>query len=163
MPAGMVRPGVTGRGPRGLRSGRPGSGGPGSERPVRRRNPLRTLLAAVLVLFLLVVVLLVGAGLLVQSRLDQDGLRLRIERQVLRQTGRTLTLGTLHVRLLPVPTLQAEDVAFANWPDHGRAQMLTASGVTAHVALLPLLNHVVMLEGVTLAQPDLLLERDANG
>ncbi len=131
--------------------------------PQRRRGPLRTLVGAVLVLALVAALLLVGTGLVVQRRLDQDGLRQRVERQVLRQTGRVLSLGALHLRLLPVPTLQADGVAFANWPGHGRPEMLSAASATAHVALLPLLHHVVRLEGVTLIRPDLLLQRDPDG
>ncbi len=129
----------------------------------RRRGPLRSLAGAVLVLGLLAALLLVMTGLVVQRRLDQDGLRLRVEREVLRQTGRVLALDTLHVRLLPVPTVEADGVAFANWPGHGRREMLTAASATAHLALLPLLHHVVRLEGVTLVRPNLLLQRDADG
>ena len=99
--------------------------------PTRRRGPVRTLAGAVLVLGLVLVFGLVGAGLVVQQRLDQDGLRQRVEREVLRQTGRALTLDTLHVRLLPVPTLQADGIALANWPGHGRPEMLTAASATA--------------------------------
>ncbi len=129
----------------------------------RRRSPLRTLAGAVLVLALLLALLLVAAGLVAQRRLDQDGLRLRVEREVLRQTGRQLALGTLHLELLPVPTLRADGVALANWPGHGEPEMLTADTVTAHLALLPLLHHVVRLEGVTLTRPDLVLQRDPDG
>ncbi len=133
------------------------------KQPPRRRGPVRTLAGAVLVLGLVVVLGLVGAGLVVQQRLDQDGLRQRVQREVLRQTGRALTLDALHVRLLPVPTLQADGIALANWAGHGRVEMLTAASATAHLALLPLLHHVVRLEGVTLTHPDLLLQRDADG
>lgn len=134
-------------------------------RPERSRggNPLRTLFGAILILALLMLVGLVSTGLLVQSRLDQDALRTRIEAIVLRQTGRALHLGALHLQLLPVPTLQAHDVALADWPDGARTEMLTADELQAHLALLPLLRHVVRLEGVTLTRPDLLLERRGTG
>ena len=129
----------------------------------RRRSPLRTLAGAVLVLALLLTLLLVAAGLVAQERLDQDGLRLRVEREVLRQTGRRLALGTLRLELLPVPTLRADGLALANWPGHGEPEMLTADAVTAHLALLPLLHHVVRLEGVTLTRPNGVLQRDPDG
>ncbi len=126
--------------------------------PVRRRRPLRRLVAT-----LLLVALLAGGLVLVQSRLDQQALRTRLERQVYESTGRTLTLGALHIALLPVPTVVASDIALSDMQDGGRAAMLTASGLSAHLALWPLVHHVARLEGVTLTAPDLLLERDADG
>ena len=130
---------------------------------VRRRNPLRALLGAILVLALLLVAALVTAGLVAQRRLDPVALTARIEADVLRQTGRRLSLSGLQVRLLPVPTVQADEVAFANWPQGGPPRMLTAARVQAHLALLPLLRDVVRLEGVTLTRPDIVLERAADG
>ncbi len=135
----------------------------GTTTMLRRRGPVRTLAGAVLVLVLLLALLLAAVALVVQGRLDQDGLRLRVEREVLRQTGRQLTLGTLHLGLLPVPTLRADGVALANWPGHGAPAMLATASVTAHLALLPLLDHVVRLEGVTLIRPELVLQRDGDG
>lgn len=128
-----------------------------------RAGGVSRLVSRLLGLCLLLLAIVVGVALLVQSRLDQDGLRLRIERDVLRQTGRQLMLGTLHVSLLPVPMVEATDIAFADRPGGARAQMLTASGLQAHLALLPLLSHVVRLEGLTLDRPDILLERSADG
>lgn len=129
----------------------------------RGRGAVRTLVSALLVLALLSVLLLIGAALVVQSRLDEASLTQRIEREVLRQTGRRLTLEGLRVRLLPVPTLEARGVALDDWTGGLRPRMLTAAGVQAHLALLPLLRHAVRLEGVTLTQPDILLERNAAG
>ncbi len=128
-----------------------------------RRGPLRALLGAILVLALLACAGLAVAALVVQRRLDPAALTLRIERDVLRQTGRTLTLTDLRVRLLPLPTVEADDVALANWTRGPRPQMATAARLQAHLALLPLLRHVVRLEGVTLTQPDIVLERAADG
>ncbi len=128
-----------------------------------RRGPLRALLGAILVLALLACAGLAAAALVVQRRLDPVALTARIERDVLRQTGRTLTLTNLRVRLLPLPTVEADDVALGNWTRGPRPQMATASRLQAHLALLPLLRHVVRLEGVTLTQPDIVLERAADG
>ncbi len=128
-----------------------------------RRGPLRALLGAILVLALLACAGLAAAALVVQRRLDPAALTARIERDVLRQTGRTLTLNDLRVRLLPLPTVEADDVALANWTRGPRPQMATAARLQAHLALLPLLRHVVRLEGVTLTRPDIVLERAADG
>ncbi|QKE90418.1 AsmA family protein [Lichenicola cladoniae] len=141
--------------------GSTGAKGPVVKRPVVKRR--RGLLSRLLLVALVLLAIVVGIALVVQSQLDDNSLRLRIERDVLRQTGRRLTLGTLHVRLLPVPTIEADDIAFADWPGGRRPQMLTAGAVRAHVALLPLLEHVVRLEGLTLDRPDILLERAADG
>ncbi|MGI4747589.1 MAG: AsmA family protein, partial [Janthinobacterium lividum] len=133
----------------------------GAKSPVVKRR--RGLLSRLLLIALVLLAIVVGVALVVQSQLDDDSLRLKIEQDVLRQTGRQLTLGTLHVRLLPVPTIEANDIALADWPGGRRPQMLTAGGVRAHVALLPLLEHVVRLEGLTLDRPDILLERNTDG
>ncbi len=127
------------------------------------RDPLRALLGAILVLALLAGAGLAGAALVAQRRLDPAALAARIERDVLRQTGRTLTVANLRVRLLPLPTVEADDMAFGNWTRGSRPQMATAARLQAHLALLPLLRHVVRLEGVTLTRPDIVLERAADG
>ncbi len=140
--------------------------GRGAGRAIGRQakgGPLRALAGAILVLALLLAAGLAGAALVVQRRLDPAALAARIEQDALRQTGRTLTLSRLRVRLLPVPTIEAEDVGFGNWAQGMRPQMLTAARLQAHLALLPLLRHVVRLEGVTLTRPDLVLERAADG
>ncbi|WP_419729486.1 AsmA family protein [Lichenicola sp.] len=128
-----------------------------------RGNGFRRLVRPLLLLVLLLVLVVVGVALLVQSRLDPEQLRQSVERDVLRQTGRQLSLGSLHVQLLPVPTLDATQVSFANWDGGQRPQMLTADGLHAHLALLPMLGHVLRLEGLTLDHPAILLERRPDG
>ncbi len=127
------------------------------------RRPVRRFVAALLLIALLVLLLLAGGAFLVQSRLDQTALKARVERQGLASTGRRLTLGSLHIQLLPVPMVVADDIAFADMPDGARPAMLTAGELSAHLAMWPLVHHVARLEGVTLTAPDLLLERDADG
>jgi len=129
----------------------------------QKPGALRRGLRGLLVFLLLLLLLLVGAAAFLQTRIDDDALRSRVEHEAWRQTGRTLTLQGLHLRLLPVPTIEATGIAFSNLPDFPRASMLTADGLSAHLALWPLLSHQIQLEGVTLTHPALVLRRMADG
>ncbi|MCQ8278655.1 AsmA family protein [Acetobacteraceae bacterium KSS8] len=129
----------------------------------RKRGPIRRALSTLLLIALILLALLVGAAFLVQSRIDPAALRQRIERQCYEATGRTLALDDVRLVLLPVPTLTATGVSLSGLPGDSRPQMLTASRLSAHLALWPLLYHVARLDGVTLTDPDLSLERHADG
>ena len=54
-------------------------------------------------------------------------------------------------------------MALANLPGGSRPQMLTAKSVRAQLALLPLLSGNAVISALTVEQPDLLLERTADG
>ncbi len=56
-----------------------------------------------------------------------------------------------------------ENVALANPPGFSRANMITVARVELSLALLPLLQHRLEVDHVTLVQPDVLLETDASG
>lgn len=110
------------------------------------------------------VVLGVGGWLAVQNAVGAARLKIEIERSVTRATGRQFTIaGPLHVTLGWSPTISADTVALANLPGGSRAQMMTATSLTAQVALLPLLAGDVVVEEVTLTNPDVLLEQGADG
>lgn len=127
--------------------------------PPRPKRRLLPLLASVAVVGAL------AAGAVVATRvlLDPDTLRQQAVAAVWRQTGRVLRVGTVEVHLLPYPSLSARDLALSDMPDGARADMLTATGLEARLALLPLLRREVRLEDVRLTHPDLLVERLADG
>ncbi|EFH10454.1 AsmA family protein, partial [Teichococcus cervicalis] len=102
----------------------------------------------------------VGLNLLLRDEV----LRPRLIAAVEQATGRALTLsGPVGIKLSLVPTVTLQGVALANAPGGSRPQMLTARRVEAELALLPLLRRRLAFERVTLIEPDLLLELDAEG
>jgi uncharacterized protein involved in outer membrane biogenesis len=131
---------------------------PGAPPPSRRRGR-----RALVVLAVLVAIPAAGYGTL-RYLLRDDILRPRLLAAVEQATGRSLTLsGPIGLKLSLVPTVTLDGVAFANPPGASRPDMLTARRVEAKLALIPLLSRHVAFERVTLIEPDLLLEMDAEG
>ena len=79
-------------------------------------------------------------------------------------TGRDLDVrGDIHLKLGLQPKLVVEDVSFGNAPWGKNPQMLTAKGVEASVALLPLLSRHFEVTRIKLIEPTIALETDAAG
>lgn len=142
-----------------LRTAAPAAGLRAGAPPPRRRRGRR----ALVVLAVLIAIPAAGYGTL-RYLLRDDVLRPRLLAAVEQATGRGLTLsGPIGLKLSLVPTVTLDGVAFANPPGASRPEMLTARRVEAKLALLPLLSRHVAFERVTLIEPDLLLEMDAEG
>ncbi|WP_131829522.1 AsmA family protein, partial [Teichococcus deserti] len=126
--------------------------------PRRRRGRAALITVAVIV----AVPALAWGGLSLLLR--DDVLRPRVIAAVEQATGRSLTLsGPIGIKLSLVPTVTLQGVTLSNAPGGSRADMLTAKRVEAELALLPLLSRKLAFERLTLVQPDLLLELDAQG
>ena len=126
----------------------------------RRRSPFRPLLLTAGAL----AVLGVAGYVVLAAALDPNKLRADLQEAVRRQTGRELTVvGGVHLTFGLSPQFVVEDVALANLPGGSRPQMLTARSVRAQLALLPLLGGDAVISALTVEQPDLLLERAADG
>ncbi|CAP56216.1 conserved protein [Gluconacetobacter diazotrophicus PA1 5] len=110
------------------------------------------------------VVLVAGsATMAARAMIDPASLRQQAVAAVWRQTGRVLRVGTLDVRILPYPSVSVRDLALSDMAGGARPDMLTATGLDARLAILPLLHHEIRLEDVRLTHPDLLVERMADG
>ena len=100
---------------------------------------------------------------------DPADLKLRAADAVRRATGWELTIaGPLTLSWTPMPHLRAGDVHLANPPSlsssgSARPDMATAQSVEAGIALLPLLTGRVRLTDVRVVEPDIQLERAADG
>ena len=117
-------------------------------------------LIAAAVAVLLPVAVVAGAVVL----FDADALKLRLADAVRRSTGRELTVaGPVGLTWSLVPTVALRDVSLSNPPGLSRPAMAHAAQLDVRVALLPLLSRRVEVRGVTLVEPDILLERDAAG
>lgn len=126
----------------------------------RRTNPLRLILIA------LGAIVVVGVALYIvmMSALDPNRLRDALQDAVLRSTGRTLTVsGPVHLRFGLSPQFEVDNIALANIAGGSRPQMLTAASVRADLALLPLLSGNAVISALTIDQPDIVLERAADG
>nr|WP_246375626.1 AsmA family protein [Gluconacetobacter takamatsuzukensis] len=109
------------------------------------------------------VVLGAGGMLAARALIDRAGLREQAVAAVWHQTGRVLRVGAIQVHILPYPSVSIRDLALSDMADGARPDMLTATGLEARLALLPLLRHEIRLEDVRLTHPDLLVERLADG
>ncbi len=123
-----------------------------------RRRRIGLITAAIAVLLPVAVV----AG--VAASFDADALKLRLADAVRRSTGRELTIaGPVGLTWSLVPTVALRDVSLSNPPGLSRPAMAHAAQLDVRIALLPLLSRRVEVRGVTLVEPDILLERDAAG
>lgn len=95
---------------------------------------------------------------------DANAYKPRIIETVRNATGRELSIsGTLHLKLALVPTVTVDGVALANAPWGSRPQMASIRRAEASLALWPLLSGEVRFARILLIEPDILLERRADG
>ena len=111
-----------------------------------------------------VLALLVAAVVAAPFLIPVDTLRDQAVAQVRNATGRELTVGG-DVRLSLFPRLEIEvgDVAFANAPGAGEAEMASLSQLQVQLELLPLLSGEVAVDSFVLVDPVIRLEMDAEG
>jgi AsmA protein len=115
------------------------------------------------VLAVLVLVPALGIAALLLT-LDTDTLKPRIAAAVEQATGRRLTLaGRISIRPALVPTIAIEDIALANMPGGSAPEMFQARRVELQLALLPLISRQIDVRRLTIVEPRLLLETDAEG
>ena len=117
----------------------------------------------VIVIGLVVVLPITGIGIFIAT-FDPNGWKPRIQNAVMRATGRELSLnGPISVKWSLVPTIEARDVALANFDGGSRPQMVTAQSIEAEVALLPLLSNRLDIPWLAIIKPDVLIETTQAG
>lgn len=95
---------------------------------------------------------------------DADALKVRVADAVRRSTGRELVIaGPVGLTWSLIPTIALRDVALSNPPGMSRPMMARMARVEVRIALPSLLSRRVEVCGITLVEPDILLERDAAG
>lgn len=106
----------------------------------------------------------VGIGFYAASRIDPaDVVRLAAEK-VEAQTGRALKVdGKVGFSISLEPTVSLEGVRFQNASWGSRPDMAHVERVEIGIALIPLLSGKIDIRGLTLIEPDVLLETDAKG
>lgn len=94
-------------------------------------------------------VLALGGGTIISATQDADWLKTRLADAVESSTGRHLSIGQLHVWILPFPWVEAKDVKLSSVAEDG-VNMLDIGQVRARLALLPLFSHRIAFEDVSL-------------
>jgi hypothetical protein len=112
-----------------------------------------------------VIACLVLAGAIAWPRFsDASPFKPWVVAAVKQATGRDLVIdGPARFALLPTPRIVADNVRFANAEGTKDAQMLDVKSVSIGPAWMALLTGRVEIGELTLVQPTVVLERDANG
>ena len=118
---------------------------------------------AAAVVFGLIVAVPVVAVLASGALLDSGPVRTRLVAALARGTGHAVRIdGPVRVSWSLAPMIEARDVVLLNGPGFSAPVFATVGRVQAQVALLPLLSGRAEV-AVTLARPEVMLERDAAG
>lgn len=108
--------------------------------------------------------LIVLAIVLIVALFDWNWLKHPVEREVSAFTGRTFRIGgNLGVRLSWNPLITADQVTLANLPGARDPEMLRINRLAFRLSLRDLLRWKAVLPEVTLTEPKLLLEKNAQG
>src|SRR5206468_4108287 len=78
-------------------------------------------------------------------------------------TGRSVTLGRVSIRLLPVPALAIAPLAMSDSPAYPGREALRAESLSIRLGILGLLRGRLALRSVVLDRPTLTLIRDSRG
>ena len=96
--------------------------------------------------------------------IDVNAYKPLIVSQVKAATGRDLVLdGPISLSLLPTPTVSVQGVKFFNVPGSKNANMVEVKSVTVKPSLLGLLGGNIEVGEVTLVEPKIVLEINAEG
>ena len=110
------------------------------------------------------VALLVVALVALPALIDVNSYKPFIVAQVKSATGRDLVIdGPISLSLLPTPTVSVTGVKFFNTAGSKNANMVEVKSVTVQPSLLPLLGGRIEVGEVTLVEPKIVLEINAEG
>ena len=119
----------------------------------------RVLLGAASLVGLLIAVLLA-----LPYFIDLETYKPEIVAEVKRATGRDAAIdGPIRLSLLPVPSVELDGVKFSNLPGAQNPDMVEVKSVTVKPSLLALLWGEVEVTEVTLVEPRIVLEINAQG
>jgi uncharacterized protein involved in outer membrane biogenesis len=111
-----------------------------------------------------IVGLLIVALFAAPSLIDLDARKAEVITAVKKATGRDLILdGPVSLSLLPVPTATVTGVKFFNVAEAKNPNMVEVKSVTVRFSLLALLAGTIAVSEVTLVEPKIVLEVNAEG
>ncbi len=112
---------------------------------------------------LVVVVLLIVVGLALPYFLDADGYRTLIAATIEQQTGRKVTIGTIHARFLPTVGFTVDGVRLSNPPSFPQGDLISVDTLKGNLAWGPLFRKQVQITSIELIKPKVTLLSDAGG
>jgi uncharacterized protein involved in outer membrane biogenesis len=92
-----------------------------------------------------------------------DRLRWRITQSISQALGRKVNIGYVHLRFLPRPGFEFDNLVIHDDPSFGAEPLLRAPDVTAWVRILPLFRGRIEIATLNLDQASLNLTRDPQG
>lgn len=111
-----------------------------------------------------IVALLVAALVALPALIDVNSYKPLIVSQVKTATGRNLVIdGPISLSLFPTPTVSVTGVKFFNAAGSKNANMVEVKSVTVKPSLLALLGGNIEISEVTLVEPKIVLEINAEG
>lgn len=110
------------------------------------------------------VALLIAALLILPWLIDVEAYKPEIMAQVKRATGRDVAIdGPIRLSLMPTPSVELDGVKFSNLAGSKNPIMVDVKSVTVKPSLLALLAGDIEVDGVTLVEPKIALEINAEG
>jgi uncharacterized protein involved in outer membrane biogenesis len=111
-----------------------------------------------------IIVIIAAAVAIIVSTMSFDDLRPLIQDEARKATGRDLAIGgPIALQLSLTPSIQVEDVSFANAEWGSRPAMATVKAIDLQVSLIDLLGGEIKIDRLVLVEPDILLETNAEG
>lgn len=112
----------------------------------------------------LFVVLILGTLFIVPSLVPSETYRTTIQDQLTQELGREVRIeGDVSLSTFPVIKAKTGRATIANPPGFSRDTLASLEGLEARIKLLPLFTKRVEIAKFTLVEPDILLERLADG
>jgi AsmA protein len=110
-----------------------------------------------------IIVLLLLIGLIAPLFINVDKYRPQIAAAIEKQTGRQVTIGAIHARLLPSAAVVVDGFQISNQKDFAAGQVISADQIRGGVTLTALLHGDIHVTSLKLVRPKLVLTQDEMG
>ena len=110
----------------------------------------------------IIVAVIIGILLVAPLFFNVNQYRPQIQSELQQKLGRQVTLGELHLGLLP-PRVRVENVSVSDDPHFSTGPFAQVQELDVSIALLPLLSKKVEVQSLTLQRPHIELVRNAQG
>lgn len=110
-----------------------------------------------------IVVLILLIGAIAPLFINVDQFRPRIAAAIEAETGRQVTLGAIHARLLPTAHIVVDGFQISNPKDFAAGQLLSADQIRGGLTLTALLHGDIHVTSLKLVRPKLVLTQDELG
>jgi len=124
---------------------------------------MKKLLKVVLVTLVCLFLIIVIGGYVVLKHVDFNQYKGLVENQVLAMTGRELKIGDIRIKPSIKPTVQIQDIEFANATWSKNPQMVKVGEINVRIALLPLIHGKYVINRFLISDAVVNLEENADG